>query len=94
MMDTRSYRESALDTPADAVNKTMLGEEQLADLLSFLGKPPAVGVKWKFAISSIPFTKNWRVNGLDTWAGYLHERQIILESKWCSLDDQDVMANA
>lgn len=78
-MDTRSYRESSSDTPADATDKTMLGKEQLADLLSFLEKPAAYGVKWKFVISSIPFTKNWRVNGLDTWAGYLHERQIILE---------------
>jgi alkaline phosphatase D len=81
MMDTRSYREPSLESPADSVNKTMLGKEQLADLLSFLEKPAAVGVKWKFVISSIPFTKNWRVNGLDTWGGYLHERQIILESK-------------
>ena len=81
MMDTRSYRKSSVDTPPDAVNKTMLGKEQLADLLYFLNKPAALGVKWKFVISSVPFTKNWRVNSLDTWAGYLHERQIILESE-------------
>jgi alkaline phosphatase D len=60
----------------------MLGEEQLADLLAFLEKPEPKGVKWKIVVSSVPFTKNWRVNNLDTWAGFLGERQKILESMW------------
>jgi alkaline phosphatase D len=60
----------------------MLGAEQLSDLLAFLERPEPRGVKWKIIASSIPFTKNWRVNGLDTWAGYLDERQKILESMW------------
>lgn len=81
MIDTRTYRDSIFDTPPDHPDKTMLGKDQLSDLLAFLEKPEPAGVKWKFVISSIPFTKNWRVNALDTWAGYLHERQIILESK-------------
>lgn len=88
MIDTRSYRDSSSDTAANDTSKTMLGKEQLADLLSFLEKPPPTGVKWKFVISSIPFTKNWRVNALDTWAGYLHERQIILESEFYASSNQ------
>ena len=82
MMDTRTYRNTIFGTPPDHPGKTMLGEEQLADLLAFLEKRETAGVKWKFVISSIPFTKNWRVNALDTWAGYLHERQTILESEF------------
>lgn len=81
MIDTRTYRNSIFDTPPDDPHKTMLGKDQLADLLAFLEKPEPAGVKWKFVITSIPFTKNWRVNALDTWSGFLHERQIILESE-------------
>ncbi|KAE8449638.1 hypothetical protein EG329_007968 [Mollisiaceae sp. DMI_Dod_QoI] len=82
MMDTRTYRDSSSKLPANSTEKSMLGPEQLADLLAFLEKPEPKGVKWKIVASSIPFTKNWRVNSLDTWAGYLHERQTILESMW------------
>lgn len=82
MMDTRKYRDSSSQLPPNSTEKTMLGSEQLTDLLAFLEKPEPKGVKWKIVASSIPFTKNWRVNGIDTWAGYLHERQIILEAMW------------
>ena len=60
----------------------MLGEQQLTDLLAFLKKPEPKGVRWKIVVSSIPFTKNWRVNSMDTWAGYLNERQKLLEAMW------------
>lgn len=60
----------------------MLGHEQLEDFIAFLARPEPRGVKWKIVASSVPFTKNWRVNGKDTWAGYLRERQIILEAMW------------
>jgi alkaline phosphatase D len=82
MMDTRTYRDSSSDLPANDTSKSMLGEDQLADLLAFLERPVPKGVHWKIVASSIPFTKNWRVNSLDTWAGYLSERQIILEAMW------------
>ena len=82
MMDTRRYRNPSGSSPADALNKTMLGPTQLAALLRFLDRKEAIGVKWKFVVSSIPFTRNWRINSIDTWAGYLHERQIILEAMW------------
>jgi alkaline phosphatase D len=82
MLDTRTYRDSSSSLPTNSTEKTMLGEEQLTDLLAFLEKPEPKGVKWKIVVSSVPFTKNWRVNNLDTWAGYLSERQTILEAMW------------
>jgi alkaline phosphatase D len=81
MLDTRTYR-SKNELPSNDTTKSMLGAEQLEDLLAFLARPEPRGVKWKIIASSVPFTKNWRVNGKDTWAGYLHERQTILESMW------------
>ncbi|TAQ87266.1 Chitinase [Chlorociboria aeruginascens] len=82
MMDTRTYRDSSAGLAPNDTSKTMLGAEQLADLLAFLEKPEPRGVKWKIVASSVPFTKNWRVNSIDTWAGYLGERQKVLEAMW------------
>ncbi|PWW77298.1 Metallo-dependent phosphatase [Tuber magnatum] len=76
MLDTRTYR-SPVHLP-DGPEKTMLGERQKADLLRWLSQ----GSGWKIIASSVPFTKNWRVNGRDTWGGYLHERQELLEQMW------------
>lgn len=83
MMDTRSYR-SSNDLPFNATDKSMLGKEQLADLLSWLARPEPQGVRWKFIASSVPFTKNWPVNVQDTWGGFLTERKQILEAMWDS----------
>jgi len=86
MLDTRRYR-----TPFDGSNgtctssscqKSMLGKRQRDDLKSWLKREEPEGVYWKIVISSIPFTKNWRVGWEDTWAGYLGERKDILESMW------------
>ncbi|KAI5364705.1 Putative phoD-like phosphatase, metallophosphatase domain, metallo-dependent phosphatase [Septoria linicola] len=87
MLDTRRYR-----TPNDKTNgsdpitgeptKSMLGEQQLADLLAWLRKPEPSGIRWKIVVTSVPFTKNWWANAEDTWRGYLGERQIILEAMW------------
>ena len=82
MMDTRTYRDKSRETSANATGKTMLGADQLADLKAFLRKPEPKGVKWKIIASSIPFTKNWHFNGVDTWGGYLQERQVLLEAMW------------
>ncbi|KIH95039.1 alkaline phosphatase D [Sporothrix brasiliensis 5110] len=81
MLDTRSYR-SSNSMPFDSANKTMLGADQLADFLAFLRRPEPRGIKWKIVASSVPFTKNWRINTRDTWGGFLVERQIILEAMW------------
>jgi alkaline phosphatase D len=82
MADTRTYRDSSSILPADSPDKSMLGSEQLEDLLAYLARPEPKGVKWKIVASSVPFTKNWRVNGKDTWAGYLGERRKVLEAMW------------
>ena len=82
LIDTRCCRSPSGIASADDSSKTMLGAEQLEDLLTWIRRPPPAGVKWKVVISSIPFTKNWRVNSADTWAGYLAERRLILEAMW------------
>ncbi|KAI1798953.1 PhoD-like phosphatase-domain-containing protein [Daldinia bambusicola] len=81
MLDTRSYR-SKNSEPFDSENKTMLGDTQLEDFLDWIRRPEPKGVKWKIVASSVPFTKNWRVNTKDTWGGFLAERQKILEAMW------------
>lgn len=81
MLDTRTYR-SSNSLPFNSTEKTMLGEDQLADFLDFLRRPEPRGVQWKIVASSVPFTKNWRVNRRDTWGGFLAERQTILEAMW------------
>ncbi|CAM1508185.1 Fc.00g050330.m01.CDS01 [Cosmosporella sp. VM-42] len=83
MMDTRTYR-SSNNLPFNSMNKTMLGSEQLADLLAWLARPEPKGVQWKVIASSVPFTKNWPVNVKDTWGGFLVERKEILEAMWDS----------
>ncbi|KAK4953886.1 hypothetical protein LTR10_008490 [Elasticomyces elasticus] len=87
MLDTRRYRSPNDDTNGtDPITgdptKTMLGHQQLADLLDWLKRPEAPGVRWKILVSSVPFTKNWWFGAQDTWRGYLGERQIILEAMW------------
>jgi alkaline phosphatase D len=90
MIDTRRYRQPFDGTDGSygesqaetGYKKSMLGNEQLKDLLDWLAAPVPTGVRWKVVVSSIPFTKNWRFGSEDTWAGYLGERQIILESMW------------
>ncbi|KAI9729662.1 MAG: hypothetical protein M1818_008415 [Claussenomyces sp. TS43310] len=82
MLDTRTYRDKARDLPSNSTEKTMLGKEQLSDLIAFLERPAERGIKWKIVASSIPFTQNWKINSMDTWAGYLGERQKILEAMW------------
>ena len=82
LMDTRRYRSPSRLLPPDHPDKTMLGAQQLSSLLNFLSTSPPEGVKWKFIITSIPFTRNWRFGSWDTWGGYLHERRIILEHMW------------
>lgn len=81
LLDTRSYRSDNY-LPADDPAKTMLGAQQLADLLSWLHRPEPRGVKWKIVASSVPFTKNWQVNTQDTWGGFLAERARVLEAMW------------
>jgi alkaline phosphatase D len=89
MLDTRSYRSKNAE-PFDDVEKTMLGEEQLADFIDWLSRPEPKGVHWKVVASSVPLTKNWRVNTRDTWGGFLAERRKVLEAMWDASYNQGV----
>ncbi|KAK7514398.1 PhoD-like phosphatase-domain-containing protein [Phyllosticta citriasiana] len=85
LLDTRRYRDMNHVKDVWDESKTMLGAQQLDDLLAFLrAPPPKPGVRWKVVVSSIPFTKNWRVgpSAADTWGGYLAERRRVLEAMW------------
>ncbi|KAI9658708.1 MAG: hypothetical protein M1821_002268 [Bathelium mastoideum] len=82
LLDTRRYRSPITSANATDPGKSMLGQDQLNDLLHWLRATPTPGVRWKFVVSSVPFTRNWRLNSGDTWAGYLVERQRILEAMW------------
>ncbi|KAF2220581.1 PhoD-like phosphatase-domain-containing protein [Elsinoe ampelina] len=90
LLDTRRYRTPFDGTPGHwtepttppTARKSMLGETQRQDLLTWLAAPAPRGVHWKILVSSIPFTKNWRFGSEDTWAGYLGERKVILEAMW------------
>jgi len=81
VLDTRRYRDSNNHAATDP-DASMLGKAQLISLLTWLSAPVPAGVHWKIVISSVPFTKNWRVNAADTWGNYLVERQSILEAMW------------
>jgi alkaline phosphatase D len=86
LLDTRRYRSpnsanDTLDALTGAPAKSMLGDQQRADFLAWLRRPEPAGVRWKIVVSSVPFTMNWRLTG-DTWAGFLSERQILLEAMW------------
>jgi len=66
LLDTRRYRTPEHSANASSPIKSMLGRDQLSSLLTFLSRPEPSGVKWKFIISSIPFTRNWRFGSADT----------------------------
>lgn len=77
MLDTRTYR-----SEPSQPNSTILGSAQFNSLLEYLSRPESVEVRWKIIASSVPFTKNWHVGTTDTWGGFLHERQLVLEAMW------------
>lgn len=91
VLDTRRYRNPANAANWSDVTSSLLGPLQLFSFLTWLQQPPPAGVKWKFVISSVPFTKNWQgPSSLDTWTGYLHERSIILKTMWKASAELDV----
>ncbi|KAK6541269.1 hypothetical protein TWF694_008632 [Orbilia ellipsospora] len=79
LLDTRRYRSP--NNVRDGPQKTMLGASQLDDLLEWL-RTNDRDIQWKFIVSSVPMTKNWGVNGNDTWRGFQWERSKILEAAW------------
>lgn len=78
VMDTRRYRSGP--EVQDGPQKTMLGKNQLTALKQWLINGER---SWKVVVSSVPFTRNWRgEESVDSWAGFLTERQEILEYMW------------
>lgn len=76
VLDTRAYR-SPNDAPDDA-DKTMLGTAQKAAFLSWLSDVNQT-VTWKFVVSSTPMMSLWAYGEQDTWAGFLTEREELLD---------------
>ncbi|KAJ3148880.1 hypothetical protein HDU89_004461 [Geranomyces variabilis] len=70
VMDTRGYR--------NWERATMLGDAQMARLKAWLLQVKDTHTV-KFLVTSVPFTQNWQWERRDTWAGYLKERQEILD---------------
>lgn len=66
LLDTRRYRTPEHSASTTSPTKSMLGPDQLSSLLTFLARSEPAGVKWKFIISSVPFTRNWRFGSADT----------------------------
>jgi len=89
LLDTRRYR-SPVSKDASDPSKTMLGAQQLSDLLDWIQKAPPKGVHWKFIVTGTPFTKNWQFGSEDTWGGHLYERRRILEAAWDFSSTHDV----
>ncbi|KAH9252903.1 hypothetical protein BASA81_009059 [Batrachochytrium salamandrivorans] len=73
-LDTRLYRDK---------NTTLLGAEQLVDLLAFLSVPIN---GFKFVLSPVGLTNDFAARTNDAWAGYLTERNAILDY----IDQQNV----
>ena len=74
LLDTRRFR--------SLERQTLLGDAQLAALLAWVRAPAPAGVHWKFVVSSVPLTKNWRFGAADLWAGFPAERRALLEAMW------------
>ncbi|KAI5366914.1 hypothetical protein CUC08_Gglean000796 [Alternaria sp. MG1] len=89
LLDTRRYRTPASKDASDP-SKTMLGAQQLSDLLAWIQKVPPPGVHWKFIVTGTPFTKNWQFGSEDTWGGHLYERRRILEAAWDLSSTHDI----
>ncbi|KAI4671760.1 uncharacterized protein J4E78_000256 [Alternaria triticimaculans] len=89
LLDTRRYRTPASKDASDPT-KTMLGAQQLSDLLDWIHKLPLPGVHWKFIVTGTPFTKNWQFGSEDTWGGHLYERRRILEAAWDLSSTHDI----
>ncbi|KAJ7484337.1 PhoD-like phosphatase-domain-containing protein [Mycena latifolia] len=81
ILDTRSYRATPpAKASGGAGRRTMLGAEQLDELLRWIGAEEG----WKVVVSGVPMTRNWSEGGdeMDSWAGYLEERELIFQALW------------
>ncbi|KAF5376561.1 hypothetical protein D9757_008275 [Collybiopsis confluens] len=78
VMDTRRYRTPTSSDPYE--QKTMLGEDQMATLLDWLGKVNNTAT-FKFLVSSVPLTSLWGHDAqYDSWAGFVKEKNVLLNA--------------
>lgn len=77
-MDTRAERSN--EQMVDGPDKTCLGLAQKAAMFEWLAKNNETAT-FKFIVSSVPFNSLWgKPDGhKDTWAGYRHERNKIMD---------------
>lgn len=73
VVDTRQFRSPSAQ-PRNDTAKTMLGAEQLNMLKQWLTVVKD-SAKFKFIVSSVPFTLN--TNFKDSWWGYTYERRVV-----------------
>ncbi|GAA5997331.1 hypothetical protein JCM5350_002349 [Sporobolomyces pararoseus] len=76
VLDTRAYRSPNSNT--DDEEKTMLGDIQLDVFMDWLHEVNQT-VTWKFIVSSVPMMSLWN-HAEDTWAGFLAERDLVLNT--------------
>ncbi|KZS99334.1 Metallo-dependent phosphatase [Sistotremastrum niveocremeum HHB9708] len=75
VLDTRRYRSREF---TDLSKHTMLGDQQLAALHTWIGKVNSTAT-YKFIVSSVPFTTLWNGDSkVDSWAGFQDERDALL----------------
>ncbi|NEQ52542.1 MAG: phytase [Leptolyngbya sp. SIO3F4] len=94
VLDTRSFRDTAIPGPANAFDpndvaatlaatftpgRTLMGEVQLEDLKADLLNAEASGVTWKFIMVPEPFQNLFPGINTDAWDGYNAERTEILK---------------
>ncbi|KAL0247456.1 hypothetical protein I308_104495 [Cryptococcus tetragattii IND107] len=90
VLDCRSWRSTQPARPganstAGFGNRTMLGESQLTAVKEWAEEGTRDG-KLLVLVSGVPITRNWSEgkDEMDSWAGYLDEREEILEMLWSS----------
>ncbi|WVF67424.1 hypothetical protein IAT40_002180 [Kwoniella sp. CBS 6097] len=87
VLDNRSFRSQpptrpSVNSTAGHGQRTMLGVEQLAHVKRWIKKEGES--RLLVLVSGVPVTRNWSEgkDELDSWAGYLDEREEILELLW------------
>ncbi|KAI9637010.1 PhoD-like phosphatase-domain-containing protein [Dioszegia hungarica] len=89
VLDNRSFRSaqplrSGSNSTGGQGERTMLGVQQLADLRVWVDREGKREGRLLVLVSGVPVTRNWSEGGdeFDSWAGYLDEREEVLEMLW------------
>ncbi|WVW85153.1 hypothetical protein I302_107191 [Kwoniella bestiolae CBS 10118] len=89
VLDNRSYRSKSpvrpgVNSTAGHGDQSMLGEQQLRDVMDWINIQGRKEGRLLVLVSGVPATRNWSEgkDELDSWAGYLDEREFILEQLW------------